>query len=36
MDSFYITGKDGKKLTDPAVIKRLQRLLHRAAVKLPE
>lgn len=36
MDSFYVTGKDGRKVTDPAVIKRLQRLLHRAAVKVEE
>jgi len=36
MDSFYITGKDGKKITDPAAIKRLQRLLHRAAVRKAE
>lgn len=33
MDSFYITGKDGRKITDDAVVKRLQRLLQRAAVK---
>ena len=36
MDSFYITGKDGKKMTDPSAIKRLQRLLHRAAVRVAE
>jgi len=36
MDSFYIHGKDGKKITDPAAIKRLQRLLQRAAVRVPE
>lgn len=36
MDSFYVQGKDGLKITDSAAIKRLQRLLHRAAVKLPE
>jgi len=36
MDSFYITGKDGKKITEPAAIKRLQRLLHRAAVRVVE
>jgi len=33
MDSFYIHSKDGQKITDPAAMKRLQRLLHRAAVK---
>jgi len=33
MDSFYIHGKDGQKITDPAALKRLQRLLHRAAVQ---
>jgi len=33
MDSFYIHGKDGKKIAEPAAIKRLQRLLQRAAVK---
>jgi [protein-PII] uridylyltransferase len=31
MDSFYITGKDGKKLTDETTTKRLQRLLQRAS-----
>jgi [protein-PII] uridylyltransferase len=36
MDSFYITGKDGKKITDPPAIKRLQRLLQRAAVRVVE
>lgn len=36
MDSFYIHGKDGKKITEPAAIKRLQRLLQRAAVRVPE
>lgn len=34
MDSFYIHSKDGKKITDPAAIKRLHRLLQRAAVKV--
>lgn len=34
MDSFYIHSKDGQKVTDPAAIKRLQRLLQRAAVKV--
>lgn len=34
MDSFYIHSKDGQKVTDPAAIKRLQRLLQRAAVKI--
>ncbi len=33
MDSFYIRSKDGQKITEPAALKRLQRLLHRAAVK---
>ena len=33
MDSFYIHSKDGQKIDDPAAMKRLQRLLHRAAVK---
>lgn len=31
MDSFYVTGKDGRKLTDEATIKRLQHLLQRAS-----
>ncbi len=31
MDSFYVTGKDGKKLTDETTTKRLQRLLQRAS-----
>ncbi len=34
MDSFYIHSKDGQKITDPAAIKRLHRLLQRAAVKV--
>ena len=34
MDSFYIHNKDGKKISEPAAIKRLQRLLQRAAVKV--
>ena len=34
MDSFYIHSKDGQKVTDPAAIKRLHRLLQRAAVKV--
>ncbi|MFA7344479.1 MAG: [protein-PII] uridylyltransferase [Terrimicrobiaceae bacterium] len=33
MDSFYIHSKDGQKISDPAAIKRLHRLLQRAAVK---
>ncbi len=33
MDSFYIHSKDGQKISDPAAIKRLQRLLQRAAVR---
>ena len=34
MDSFYITGKDGKKIEEDAAIKRLQRLLQRASVRV--
>ena len=34
MDSFYIHSKDGQKISDPAAIKRLHRLLQRAAVKV--
>ncbi len=34
MDSFYIHSKDGQKVADPAAIKKLQRLLQRAAVKV--
>jgi len=34
MDSFYIHSKDGQKVTDPAAIKKIQRLLQRAAVKV--
>jgi [protein-PII] uridylyltransferase len=30
LDSFYVTWKDGQMLTDPAAIRRLQRLLQRA------
>jgi len=33
IDSFYVTGRDGGKITDAASIKRLQRLLQRAAVR---
>jgi [protein-PII] uridylyltransferase len=33
MDSFYIHCKDGRKISEPAAIKRLHRLLQRAAVK---
>lgn len=32
MDSFYLRGKDGGKIGDPLAIKKLQRLLQRAAV----
>ncbi len=32
MDSFYLLGRDGQKLSDPAQIKRAQQLLHHAAV----
>lgn len=34
MDSFYVMGKDGKKISDETAIKRLHRLLHRAAVRM--
>jgi [protein-PII] uridylyltransferase len=34
MDSFYIHSKDGQKISEPAAIKRLHRLLQRAAVKV--
>jgi len=34
MDSFYIHSRDGQKISDPTAIKRLQRLLQRAAVKV--
>jgi len=33
MDSFYITGKKGQKVTDEASIKRIQRLLQRASAR---
>ncbi|MEI6033764.1 MAG: [protein-PII] uridylyltransferase [Verrucomicrobiae bacterium] len=33
MDSFYIHSKDGGKISEPPAMKRLQRILHRAAVK---
>lgn len=33
MDTFYITGKDGRKITEGPAVKRLQRLLQKAAVK---
>jgi [protein-PII] uridylyltransferase len=33
MDSFYVHSKDGQKIVDPAALKRLQRVLQRAAVK---
>ena len=31
MDSFYLLGRDGQKLSDSAQIKRIQQLLHHAA-----
>ncbi|MCK9589843.1 MAG: hypothetical protein M0Q93_10865, partial [Terrimicrobiaceae bacterium] len=34
MDSFYIHSKDGQKIADAAAIRRLHRLLQRAAVKV--
>ena len=36
MDSFYVYGKDGEKITSTPAIKHLQEALHRAAVKNPE
>jgi [protein-PII] uridylyltransferase len=33
MDSFYITSREGRKITDESTVKRLQRLLQRAAVR---
>lgn len=36
MDSFYVRGKDGKKITEEATVRRLQRLLQRAAVRRVE
>jgi len=33
MDTFYITGRDDKKIQDEAAIQRLQNLLNRAAAK---
>jgi len=33
MDSFYVTGKDGRKITEEPAIRRIQRLLQRAAVR---
>lgn len=34
IDSFYVRGKDGKKVTDESLIKRIQRLLQRASARL--
>jgi hypothetical protein len=31
MDTFYVIGRDDKKITDEAAIERLQSLLKRAA-----
>ena len=36
MDSFYVYGRDGEKITSTSAIKHLQEALHRAAVKNPE
>jgi [protein-PII] uridylyltransferase len=36
MDSFYVYGRDGEKITATPAIKHLQESLHRAAVKNPE
>jgi UTP:GlnB (protein PII) uridylyltransferase len=36
MDSFYVYGRDGEKITSTPAIKHLQEALHRAAVKNPE
>ena len=36
MDSFYVYGLDGEKITSPTAIKHLQKVLHRAAVSHPE
>jgi [protein-PII] uridylyltransferase len=33
MDTFYITGRDDKKITDEAAVQRLQHLLKRAAAR---
>jgi len=35
MDTFYVTGRDDKKIGDEAAIERLQRLLQRAASERP-
>jgi hypothetical protein len=36
MDSFYIYNKEGGKFSSPQAVKQLQRVLHKAAAKLPE
>lgn len=36
MDSFYVYGRDGGKVSSATAIKNLQKLLHHAAVKTPE
>lgn len=36
MDSFYVYGRDGGKISSASAMKNLQKLLHRAAVKTPE
>ncbi len=36
MDSFYVYGRDGEKISSPAAIKHLQEALHQASVKNPE
>ena len=36
MDSFYVYGRDGGKISSASAMKNLQKLLHLAAVKTPE
>ena len=36
MDSFYVYGRDGGKITSRTAIRNLQKVLHSAAVKSPE
>jgi len=36
MDSFYVYGRDGGKITSPSAIRSLQKVLQKAAVKNPE
>ncbi len=35
VDTFYVIGRDERKITDPAALERLSRLLQRAATELP-